>query len=117
MLISPCYNCEKRFDGCHATCDDYKFYLLQYEEALQRLIADRPPAHSPANKARRDRIFEKFLRWWNEEQRMKKKPFDFTLLIISLVVVALLATKQDAWPWIFAYWVVLAVKNWFYLCL
>lgn len=42
---------------------------------------------------------------------MKKKPFDFTLLIISLVVVALLATKQDAWPWIFAYWVVLAVKN------
>ena len=39
---SPCFKCEKRALGCHATCEDYiEFKKLSYEEnSLRRKAAD-----------------------------------------------------------------------------
>lgn len=32
----PCYNCEKRFLGCHGSCEDYKKYIAEKEEVNKK---------------------------------------------------------------------------------
>ena len=40
MLISdtPCYECLKRYEGCHSNCDDYKKFRekLEVEKQLKK---------------------------------------------------------------------------------
>ena len=32
LQISPCCDCDKRFLGCHGTCEDYKAYSQKNKE-------------------------------------------------------------------------------------
>jgi hypothetical protein len=32
-IASPCLNCERRFVGCHSTCEDYKAFRDKLDKA------------------------------------------------------------------------------------
>jgi len=38
-MFAPCKNCEKKFIGCHSTCEDYKEFCRQ-NAALKKKIRE-----------------------------------------------------------------------------
>lgn len=41
MKTDPCYECEKRYVGCHADCDDYKEWKARQQTATEAKHKDR----------------------------------------------------------------------------
>lgn len=35
-MKNPCHNCQKRYPGCHASCEDYKSWKSQWDEMRER---------------------------------------------------------------------------------
>lgn len=62
-MIPPCYKCEERHIGCHATCKGYLEFCEARGKALERQQADREA---------RDISFESVMRWKKIRKREKK---------------------------------------------
>lgn len=35
-MENPCHNCPKRYPGCHASCNDYKSWKVNWDEMRER---------------------------------------------------------------------------------
>lgn len=40
-MKNPCYRCEKRVSGCHASCVDYGAFAESRKEARRKAFVDR----------------------------------------------------------------------------
>ena len=62
-MIPPCYHCEERHIGCHATCKEYAEFCAKRAEALKRKEKDREA---------RDISYESVMRWKDKRKGARK---------------------------------------------
>ena len=69
-MKNPCHNCEKRFVGCHGSCEDYKSFREEKDNLKQKLQLEMVADHYAED--RQSKVVSKMAKQKQRNRRDKR---------------------------------------------